>query len=243
MSRMVTLGLNVDHVATLRQARRDVVPDVLSAAQEGVRGGAKGITVHLREDRRHIQDRDVLMLRRNMRVPINLEMSIAPEIVRFAARTKPQKACLVPEKRAELTTEGGLDIRRQMQRVASVVRQLQKAGTVVSLFIAPDYEQLKAAYRVGADFVELHTGTYANVRGRRRLAELERLHEASQVAHELGIGVNAGHGLNYENVTAIARLPHVEELNIGHSIIARSVFVGIRRAVGEMAALIRKAAA
>lgn len=237
---MVKLGLNIDHVATVRQARRDVVPNVLQAAHEGIRGGARGITVHLREDRRHIQDADVRILRKKIKVPLNLEMSIAPEIVRFAVKVKPQKACLVPERRLELTTEGGLDVLGSIQKVNSAVRKLQAAGICVSLFIDPDLRQIQAARKVGADYVELHTGTYARVTGRKRAGELKRLKRAAIFAHELGIGVNAGHGLNYKNVMPVARLPYMEELNIGHSIIARSIFTGIRKATAEMLRLIQK---
>ncbi|MBI4387829.1 MAG: pyridoxine 5'-phosphate synthase [Candidatus Omnitrophica bacterium] len=231
---MVTLGLNIDHVATLREVRKDIVPNLLKAAQEGVRGGAKGITVHLREDRRHIQDRDVFILKQAIKVPLNLEMSIAPNVVRVALHIKPEKACLVPEKRKELTTEGGLDLRHAQRQIATVVNQLKKKGVTVSLFIDPEPAQLRVASEVNADFIELHTGVYARTRGSQRKRELKRLRDAAEYAHELGLGVNAGHGLNYENVKPVAQLPCVEELNIGHAIIARAVFVGIRKAVSEM---------
>lgn len=231
---MVKLGLNIDHVATLREVRQDVVPNLLSAALEGIQGGAKGITVHLREDRRHIQDQDVFLLRRKIKVPLNLEMSIAPNVVRVALRLKPQKACLVPEKRKELTTEGGLDVLGAKQKIRSVVAKLKKRKVEVSLFINPELDQVQAAREVGADFIELHTGIYARATGKKRLEELYRLRRAAVFAHLFGLSVNAGHGLNYENVKPIAKLPYMKELNIGHAIIARSVFVGIRKATQAM---------
>ncbi len=237
---MIKLGLNIDHVATVRQARRDIVPDILKAAQEGIRGGASGITVHLREDRRHIQDADVTRLLKSIKVPLNLEMSVSAEIVRFAVKTKPQKACLVPERRLELTTEGGLDVLGSVKKVSSAVKKLKRAGICVSLFIDPDFRQIQAARKVNADYIELHTGTYARVSGKKRAAELKRLRRAAIFAHALGLGVNAGHGLNYENVMPVARLPFMEELNIGHAIIARSIFTGIRSATSEIVRLIRK---
>ena len=235
---MVKLGLNIDHVATLREVRREVVPNLLAAALEGVRGGAAGITIHLREDRRHIQEGDVYLLKRRLKVPLNLEMSIAPAIVRIALAAKSEKACLVPEKRQELTTEGGLNVLGALGKIRSVVAKLKKAGIVVSLFIDPDFKQIEAARAAGADFIELHTGVYAHSRGQKKSRELHQLKEAAVLAHSLGLGINAGHGLNYENVTPVAKLPHLEELNIGHAIIARAVFVGIKQAVREMVRLI-----
>lgn len=238
----VVLGLNVDHVATLRQARRGTEPDVLEAALEGVRGGARGITAHLREDRRHIQDSDLTRLKRSISVPLNLEMSIAEEIVRIACRLRPEKVCLVPERREELTTEGGLDVILSKRRIRDVVKQLQAKKMAVSLFIDPIPKQIRAASEVGADFIELHTGTYARYFGRRQgHSELKRLAEAACLAHSLGLAVNAGHGLNYKNVQPIAQLPYMKELNIGHSIISRAVFVGVREAVRQMCRLIQKA--
>ena len=234
----VKLGLNIDHVATIRQARGGPNPDILQAALEGIRGGAEGITVHLREDRRHIQDVDVFLLKRSISVPLNLEMSVHEEIVRIACRLKPAKACLVPERRQELTTEGGLDVLSAKKRIAEVVDQLQERGIIVSLFIGPVLRQVQAAYEVDANFIELHTGSYANHSGRIRARELGRLREASKLAYSLGLGVNAGHGLDYENVKPIAKLPHVQELNIGHSVISRAIFVGIKTAVSEMCDLI-----
>ena len=236
----VKLGLNIDHVATLRQARGGSEPSVISAALEGIRGGADGITVHLREDRRHIQDEDVFKLKKAISVPLNLEMSIDEGIVKIARKLRPEKVCLVPEKRQELTTEGGLDVARGKGRVAEVVDQLKEKGILVSLFIDPIPKQIQAAYDVDSDFIELHTGAYANRAGAAKKRELERLKEAARLAHSLGLGVNAGHGLNYENVMPIARIPHVQELNIGHAIISRAVFVGLRKAVREMCRLIKK---
>lgn len=236
---MTTLGLNVDHVATLREARKDVVPNLLEAVQEGIRGGAKGITIHLREDRRHIQDQDVFLLKRKIKVPLNLEMSVAPGIVKVALKAKPAKACLVPEKRKELTTEGGLDVAKSKKQIETVIRRLKRAKIIVSLFIDPDLRQIQAAYQVNTDYVELHTGVYARAKGKERARELARLKRAAQFAHSLGLGVNAGHGLNYDNVRSIAKLPFMEELNIGHAIIAESVFLGIKTATRKMTQLIR----
>ena len=237
----VKLGLNIDHVATLRQARGGLEPDVICAALEGIKGGADGITVHLREDRRHIQDLDVFKLKRAISVPLNLEMSVQDAIVKIASKLAPAKACLVPERRQELTTEGGLDVVSGRRKIAKAVSRLQDRGVEVSLFIDPIPKQIQAAYDVDANFIELHTGCYANSTGASRKQELKRLLEASQFAHSLGLGVNAGHGLNYENVKPIVKLPHMCELNIGHSIISRSVFVGLQKAVREMRMLIRNA--
>lgn len=231
---MPRLGVNIDHVATLRQAREGRVPDPVRAAVEAERAGAHGITAHLREDRRHIQDHDLTRLRRALRIPLNLEMSITPEIVRIACRLRPAKACLVPEKRRELTTEGGLDVAGKIQAVRRAVSKLSRKGIEVSLFIDPDFKQVRSAAKAGAPVVELHTGTYAGARGRHKRAELERLRRAAILAHRLGIRVNAGHGLDYENTRSVARLPYIEELNIGHSVVSRAVFVGIKQAVREM---------
>ncbi len=237
----VKLGLNIDHIATVRQARGGHDPQLVRAALEGIRGGADGITVHLREDRRHIQDQDVFDLKRSISVPVNLEMSVCEEIVKVACRLRPPKACLVPERRQELTTEGGLDVVGEKRRIAQVVDRLQEKGVSVSLFIDPISEQIQAAYDVDCHFIELHTGRYANSQGLKRKRELARLQKASLLAHSLGLGINAGHGLNYENVKPIAKLPHVQELNIGHAIVARAVFCGLRKAVLEMCTLIRSA--
>lgn len=237
----VKLGVNIDHIATLREARKGENPDVVRAASEVISAGADGITVHLREDRRHIQDRDLFQLKESISVPLNLEMSVAEEIVQIACRLKPQKVCLVPEHRRELTTEGGLDVTSVKRRLAHVVGRLQDRGILVSLFIDPIPKQIEAAYDIDTDFIELHTGRYANRRGKNRLRELKRLREGAMLAHGFGLGVNAGHGLDYENVQPVARLPYLRELNIGHSIVARSVFAGLRNAVRQMRALIRSA--
>ncbi|MBI4373146.1 MAG: pyridoxine 5'-phosphate synthase [Candidatus Omnitrophica bacterium] len=235
----VKLGLNIDHVATLRQARGGSEPDLVHAALDGIRGGAEGITVHLREDRRHIQDRDAFELKKRISIPLNLEMSVHEEIVRIAAKLAPAKACFVPERRQELTTEGGLDITSGKRKMTSAITRLQEKGVEVSLFIDPIPKQIQAACDSGADFVEFHTGSYANATGWSRKRELKRLLRACKIAHSLGLGINAGHGLNYENVKPIAQLPYMVELNIGHSIVSRAVFVGLRKAVEEMRHLIR----
>ena len=240
MKNKIKLGLNIDHVATVRQARGGVEPDLLAAARQGILGGALGITVHLREDRRHIQDHDIFQLKKSISVPLNLEMSINSKIVDIVCRLKPEKACLVPERRKELTTEGGLDAAGKMRQAAKVIQKLKKNGIVVSVFIDPIEEQIHAAAKGGADYIELHTGTYANSVGKNRSKELNRLKEGSLLGHKLGLSINAGHGLNYENVVPVAQLPYMDELNIGHSIIARSIFVGMKTAVSEMCELIRK---
>lgn len=236
---MIRLGVNIDHVATLRQARRGCEPDPIWAAVEAQLGGADGITVHLREDRRHIQDRDVRLLREIVAVRLNLEMSLAEEIVRFACEVRPDEATLVPERRQELTTEGGLDVVGHEERVQAVVAQLQERGILVSLFIEPDPRQIECARLVGAEAVEFHTGRYALASdSESRRWELEALTQAARRAHEAGLHVHMGHGLNYENVCAIAAIPYVEELNIGHSIVSRAIFVGMRQAVRGMKDLI-----
>lgn len=235
----VKLGLNIDHVATVRQARGGSEPDLLRAARAGILGGAQGITVHLREDRRHIQDSDVFRLKKKISAALNLEMSVNSEIVTIACKAKPEKVCLVPEHRKELTTEGGLDVVGETNRLTKVIRQLKKNGIIVSLFVDPIKQQIQAASEVGADYIELHTGTYANASGRKKNRRLLRLKESAVLAHCLGLGVNAGHGLDYENVVPVAGLPYMEELNIGHSIVARSVFVGLKAAVQEMCELIQ----
>jgi pyridoxine 5-phosphate synthase len=240
---MLKLGVNIDHVATLREARyrgrERGEPDPIAAARECEAAGAHGITVHLREDRRHIQDRDVWKLRETVRTRLNLEMANTPEIVGIALRLKPDIICLVPERRQEITTEGGLDVAAAEGAIAETRRRMNDAGIPVSLFIAPDPAQVAAAARTGAQFIELHTGAYAEHfdDARRREAELERLIRAARQAHELGLRVNAGHGLNYVNLPTLHRVPHLVELNIGHSIISRAVFVGLAAAVKEMLAL------
>lgn len=233
------LGVNIDHVATLRQARGTVYPSPLEAAALCEQGGADGITIHLREDRRHIQDADLYALRPALRIPLNLEMANSPEIVDIAAEVRPDEVCLVPERRQELTTEGGLDAAGQFDALAPSVARLKKAGIVVSLFIEPSRRQLDAAIALGAPVVELHTGKYCDSSGLAREAELARLIEAAQRGHRLGLQINAGHGLNYENLPAFLRaVPHLDTLNIGHSIVARAVMVGMERAVREMKALL-----
>jgi len=237
----VLLGVNIDHVATVRQARGTSYPSVVQAAEYAERAGADSITIHLREDRRHIQDSDVQALCDRCATRINLEMAVTPEMLEIALLRRPSDVCLVPEKREELTTEGGLDVCTHHAAISEVVRRLQPAGIRVSLFIDPDPEQVRAAHASGAPVVELHTGTYADAQGNLQHSELQRLKLACEQAHELGLQVNAGHGLHLENVVPIARLPYMTELNIGHSIIARSIFVGLESAVKEMRALIRNA--
>jgi len=232
---MPRLHVNIDHVATLRQARRETFPDPLAWALAAEKAGAEGITCHLRTDKRHIQPEDVKRLRRGIGTRLNLELSLEPEVVEFALKIRPQAACIVPEKRSEVTTEGGLDVVRERRRLLRVVPLLVAKGAEVSLFIDPEPRQIEAAVEVGAQFVELHTGAYANAQAKRR--ELERLCDAAELAHAAGLRVNAGHGLDYENVAPVAALPHVEELNIGFAIVARSLFVGVHEAVSRMAAL------
>jgi pyridoxine 5-phosphate synthase len=243
---MLSLGVNIDHVATLRQARYretpespNAEPDPVEAALVAERAGAVGITAHLREDRRHIQDRDIFALRERISTKLNFEMGISEDIVAVALKVRPHDVCLVPENRQEVTTEGGLDCAGQIERLRPVVARLRDAGARVSLFIDPEESQLRAAGELGAEFVELHTGAYANARGAAREAELEALRAGAEIALSLGLRVNAGHGLNYENTAAILTLPGLEELNIGHSIISRAVTVGLEQAVREMCAIIQ----
>jgi len=237
---MANLGVNIDHVATLRQARFTPYPDLIEAAKICEKAGADGITVHLREDRRHIQDRDVYSLRKIVNTKLNLEMAATGQIVEIALRVVPDEVCIVPEKRRELTTEGGLDVWGQRRRLTGVVRRLKKKGILVSLFINPEPKQVRAAKEVGADCVELHTGTYAEAKGKtKQLKELRKLKQVGKLAVKMGLRLNAGHGLNYLNVRPVARIPGIEDLNIGHSIISRSVFVGLAQAVREMKRLIK----
>lgn len=238
---MPRLHVNVDHVATLRQARREAFPDPIEWALEAERAGALGITCHLRQDRRHIQDADVAALRARITTRLNLELSLAPEIVAIALESGADAFCIVPEGRKEVTTEGGLDVARERDRLREAVPRLAERGGEVSLFVDPEPAALEGAAEVGALFVELHTGRYANARGSERERELERLVTAADRAHALGLRVNAGHGLDYENVAPVARLPHVEELNIGFAIVARAVFTGVRAAVGDMLRAIEEA--
>jgi pyridoxine 5-phosphate synthase len=237
----IALGVNIDHVATLRQARRIDYPDPVHAALLAEQSGADSITLHLREDRRHIQDRDVTLLRRLLQTRMNLEMAVTAEMIRIASEVRPQDCCLVPESREEVTTEGGLDVRAQQARIDEACRALAAAGVRVSLFIDPDTAQIEAARRVGAPVIELHTGTYANASGAERAHELERIRSAAALGASLGLIVNAGHGLNYHNVEPIAAIREIVELNIGHAIIARAVFDGLPRAVREMKDLMRAA--
>lgn len=230
---MLNLGVNIDHVATVRQARLANSPKPIEAARLAEAAGAWGITAHLREDRRHIQDADIEELAAGVG-QLNMEMAVTPEMVEIATRVRPHSSCLVPEKRAELTTEGGLDVAGQLAKVRDAVQKLHGAGIVVSLFIDPEIVQLNAARAVGADYVELHTGTYSNTTGAARAAELNRLKVAAEYAHELGIRVNAGHGIDYENIDGILTVPHLCELNIGHSIVGRAIMVGMEQAVREM---------
>ena len=242
---MLKLGVNIDHVATLREARyrgrERGEPDPVAAALASEAGGAHGITAHLREDRRHIQDRDVWKLREVIATRLNLEMGNTPEIVEIALRLKPEIVCLVPERRQEVTTEGGLDVISEESALTAVRRRFSDAGIQVSLFIAPDAEQIEAAVRTGSEFVELHTGSFAEYFARHRDGgpELERLIAGAKQAHALGLKVNAGHGLNYENLAALYRVPHLVELNIGHSIVSRAMAVGMQTAVQEMLRLMK----
>lgn len=247
---MIELGVNVDHVATVRQARRTYEPDPVWAAVEAHLGGADGITVHLREDRRHIQDEDVRRLRELTHIKLNLEMAATAEMVEIACRLKPEMAMLVPEGRHEITTEGGLDVLSQEKALRQKVLQLTDAGILVSVFINADLRQVEAARRIGAAVCEIHTGPYAHAfhsRGRDAesapvLAELETIREAGEAIRALGMRFNAGHALNYFNVQPVARLPGVRELHIGHAIVSRALFIGMREAVREMKALVRQAA-
>lgn len=232
MKSALKLGVNIDHVATLRQARRAVYPSPLEAAQLCAEAGAHGITVHLREDRRHIQDEDVRALKKWGKLPLNLEMGNHPDIVAIALAIKPDEVCLVPEKRQELTTEGGLDVAGQYAALERTVRSLREAGIVVSMFIDPDPRQIEASARIGAPYVELHTGTFCD---HETGSELDRLIAGANHARKLGLKVNAGHGINMQNIARILAIPHLEVLNIGHSIVARAVMIGMAAAVREMA--------
>jgi pyridoxine 5-phosphate synthase len=237
---MLRLGVNVDHVATVRQARRVEVPDPLEVALLAEKAGADGITVHLREDRRHIQERDVELMRQRLGTKLNLEMAATPAMIAFAEKLRPHDACLVPEKREELTTEGGLDVASNRQKIREAVRRLQDRGVQVSLFIDPERTQIEASKEVNAHAVEIHTGIYCNAVETERERQRHAVAMAAALAQSLGLEVHGGHGLNYDNVPPIASIPEIVELNIGHSIIARAVIVGIERAVREMKQVLAK---
>ena len=240
------LGVNIDHIATLRQARypgmlgsHNCEPDLIAAAAICERAGASGITTHLRADRRHIQDEDVRLLRASLTTKLNLEMGNTPEILEIALRTRPEDVCLVPENRREITTEGGLDAAGQLDALTPTVRRLREVGIRVSLFIEPDARQIDAAVTLGAEAVELHTGAFANTQGEPHQRELVRIREAAAYAHGRGLQVNAGHGINYVNIAEIREVPFLSELNIGHTIISRAIFVGLETAVIELIAAMR----
>lgn len=241
MSNTLHLGVNVDHVATLRQARRTTYPDPLFAALVAEQAGADSITIHLREDRRHIQDRDVYLCQQALQTRVNLEMAATEEMVRIALEVKPADCCLVPERRTEVTTEGGLDVVGQESALKPICSRLAAAGIRVSLFIDPDVAQLDASARVGAPVVELHTGAYAEATGEQQARELSRVQHAARHAARIGLRVHAGHGLNYHNVHPIAAIPEIVELNIGHAIVARAVMDGMGVAVSEMKRLMLQA--
>lgn len=236
---MIRLGVNIDHIATLRQARKEGIPDIMEAAGAVAAGGAEGITVHLRQDRRHIQDEDICRLKKDGSLPLNLEMAAVDEIKEIAIKVEPESVCLVPEKRQELTTEGGLDVAGHLDRLKKVVDEIRTAGIEVSLFIDPQPNQIDAAREAGADAIELHTGGYANAVSAQREQELDKLKRGVKQGLKNGLKVNAGHGLNYENVTAVKDIDGISDLNIGYSIICRSVFVGLEKAVREMKNLLK----
>lgn len=237
----ILLGVNIDHVATLRQARGTSYPRPADAVVIAEQAGADSITVHLREDRRHIQDADLSAIKAVMRTHMNLEIAVADEMLDIAVEVKPSDVCLVPEKRAELTTEGGLDVKGQLQKVKAACERLAAENIRVSLFIDPDLEQLDAALQAGAPVVELHTGAYADASPDGQSVELQRIIDAAAYGHDLGLVVNAGHGLHYHNVNKIAAIPQIVELNIGHAIVARAVFDGMSTAVSEMKRLMTAA--
>jgi len=237
---MAQLGVNIDHVATIRQARKTYEPDPVWAAALAELGGADGITIHLREDRRHIQDRDLRLLRETVTVKLNLELACVDEVLKIACEARPTQATLVPERREEVTTEGGLDAHGNLKRIREATKRLQDAGIIVSLFLDPDVKQIEAARAAGAESVELHTGAYALATAPQDVAaELDKLTQAAALIRQAGLHLHAGHGLNYRNVQPVATLAEMEELNIGHSIVARAVMVGLQTAVREMKDLIR----
>lgn len=236
------LGLNIDHIATLRQVRKAEYPDPVKAACIAELSGVDGITVHLREDRRHIQDRDVYLLRSILKTRLNLEMALNQDIIEIALKVIPDDVCIVPEKREELTTEGGLNVLKNMKLLKDVIPAMHEKGIVISLFVDPDKQQIEASKEAGADYVEIHTGRYADAESNKLAAkELGQIMESAQYAVSLGLGVNAGHGLNYENVYSIALIDEIETLNIGHSIIARAAFVGLEKAVRDMLTILDRA--
>ncbi len=235
----MNLGVNVDHVATVRQARLAAQPDPTEAAKLCEKAGAWGITAHLREDRRHINDKDIRTLAKTVK-RLNMEMAVTDEMVKIACEIKPHSCCLVPEKRAELTTEGGLDVVGNAQKVKNAVETLQSQGIIVSLFIDPDLEQIKAAKDCGADYIELHTGKYSNTCGEEQQAELDRLRKGAVYANQIGLKVNAGHGIDYQNIEGILTIPYLNELNIGHSIVGKAIYVGMEQAVKDMLSLMSK---
>ncbi|RIK69499.1 pyridoxine 5'-phosphate synthase [candidate division KSB1 bacterium] len=238
---MVRLGVNVDHVATVREARKDRQPDPVAAAMVAEMAGADGIVCHLREDRRHIKDKDLYLLKEMVKTHLNLEMAATDQMVKIALEVVPDMVTLVPERREEITTEGGLDVLKNQEYLEETVATLQNHNIIVSLFINPDIQQIKAAARVRADYVELHTGAYAHAENLNIISdELEKLRAMASAAAKLRLGVSAGHGLNYQNVREVAAIPEIEELNIGHSIIARAILVGMERAVRDMLALMKK---
>ncbi|WP_027389808.1 pyridoxine 5'-phosphate synthase [Chrysiogenes arsenatis] len=234
------LGVNIDHIATVRQARRGAEPSVVAAAFAAELGGADSITIHLREDRRHIQDSDLSLLRQTSILPLNLEMACTDEMIRIACEAKPEQVTLVPEKREELTTEGGLDVKANFHALQSAARTLREAGILVSFFVDPDKEQIQACNDAGAHAVEIHTGSYANAMNQQQREELRRIVWASEFTLEQGLYLHAGHGLNYQNVIAIAQIPGMQELNIGHSIISRALFCGLEQAVRHMKELMSR---
>ena len=240
---MLELGVNIDHIATVRQARKTVEPDPVWAAALAELGGADGITVHLREDRRHISDRDVNLLRETVRCKLNLEMACAEEMVKIAGKLRPDQATLVPERREEITTEGGLDVASQPEAIKKIVKRLQDRGIVVSLFLDPDPKQIESGLQTGCEAIEIHTGCYALAKaGSKQNRELQRIQTAGEMIRSAGIRLHAGHGLTYHNVLPIASIPNMRELNIGHSIIARALMVGMKEAVSEMKRLVNSVA-
>ena len=237
----IRLGVNLDHIATVRQARRTTEPDPVQAAILAELGGADQITIHLREDRRHIQDRDLKLMRNASQLPLNQEMAVTDEMIDIALDVKPDIACLVPERREEISTEGGLDAISQEPRVRNAIERLHSAGIAVSLFIDPTEAQVRKAHELGSDAIELHTGEFAHAGGKKRVEQLERLRLMAKLGQQLGLVVNAGHGLTYQNVKDVARIPEIVELNIGHSIISRALYIGLRQAVAEMRSLMLEA--